>query len=152
MQYKNIFIIPRPVEVMSSFPSSPRLIKGALLSYHPMGFIPQVVIFQYNPEEMTRTLEAQRMQGLGDTAEVQRIKGPPVEKITLKVEPDVADQLEKPEQNATAVKMGIYPQLSALEMMLYPKSAWVIAKTILANAGAIEITPPESPLPSSSGA
>ena len=130
---------------MSSFPRSPRLIKGALLSYEPMGFIPQVVIFQYNPEEMTRTLEAQRTQGQGDTAEVQRIKGPPVEKITLKVEIDATDQLEKPDQNATTVTMGIYPQLSALEMMLYPKSAWVIAKTILANAGAIEIAPPEEP-------
>ena len=130
---------------MSSFPRSPRLIKGALISYDPMGFIPQVVIFQYNPEEMTRTLEAQRMQRQGDPAEVQRIKGPPVEKITLKVELDAADQLEKPEQNATAVAMGIYPQLSALEMMLYPKSSWVIAKTILANAGAIEIAPPEEP-------
>lgn len=130
---------------MSSFPRSPRLIKGALLSYEPMGFIPQVVIFQYNPEEMTRTLEAQRTQGTGDTAEVQRIKGPPVEIIKLKVEIDATDQLEKPEQNATTVTMGIYPQLSALEMMLYPKSSWVIAKTILANAGAIEIAPPEEP-------
>ena len=116
-----------------------------MLSYEPMGFIPQVVIFQYNPEEMTRTLEAQRTQGTGDTAEVQRIKGPPVEIIKLKVEIDATDQLEKPEQNATTVTMGIYPQLSALEMMLYPKSSWVIAKTILANAGAIEIAPPEEP-------
>ena len=29
--------------------------------------------------------------------------------------------------------------------MLYPKSSWVIAKTILANAVAIEIAPPEEP-------
>ncbi|MEP0824673.1 MAG: hypothetical protein HRF40_04240 [Nitrososphaera sp.] len=130
---------------MSSFPRSPRLTKGALISYDPLSFIPQVVIFQYNPEEMTRTLEAQRAQRQGDPAEVHRLKGPPVEKIQLKVELDAADQLEKPEQNSTAISMGIYPQLSALEMMIYPKSSWAIAKTILANAGAIEVVPPEEP-------
>jgi hypothetical protein len=130
---------------MSNFPGSPRLTKGALISYDPLGFIPQVVIFQYNPEEMTRTLKAQRSQKQGDPAEVQRLTGPPVEEIQLKVELDAADQLEKPQQNPTTVAMGIYPQLSALEMMLYPKSSWVIAKTILANAGAIEIVPPEEP-------
>jgi hypothetical protein len=128
---------------LSSFPRSPRLTKGALISYDPLGFIPQVVLFQYNPETMTRTLEAQRTQRQGDPAEVHRLKGPPVEKIQLKVELDAADQMEKQDPVATA--SGIYPQLSALEMMLYPKSSWVIAKTILAAAGAIEIVPPEEP-------
>jgi hypothetical protein len=128
---------------LSSFPQSPRLTKGALISYELLGLIPQVVIFQYNPETMTRTLEAQRTHHQGDPIETQRLKGPPVEKITLKVDLDAADQLEK--QEATAVESGIYPQLSALEMMLYPKSSWVIAKTILAAAGAIEIAPPEEP-------
>jgi hypothetical protein len=102
-----------------------------------------VIIFQYNPETMTRTLEAQRTQRQGDPVETYRLKGPPVEKIQLKVEMDAADQLEK--QEPTAVASGIYPQLSALEMMLYPKSSWVIAKTVLAAAGAIEIVPPEEP-------
>ena len=71
---------------------------------------------------MTRQLDADRSQAPGSQAEVQRIKGPPKEKITLKIELDAADQLEKPLQNPQAVIMGIYPQLSALEMMLYPKS------------------------------
>jgi hypothetical protein len=128
---------------LSSFPRSPRLTKGALISYDPLGFIPQVVLFQYNPETMTRTLEAQRTQRQGDPAEVHRLKGPPVEKIQLKVELDASDQMEKQDPVATA--SGIYPQLSALEMMLYPKSSWVIAKTVLAAAGAIEIVPPEEP-------
>ncbi|MCL4436290.1 MAG: hypothetical protein M1503_02860 [Thaumarchaeota archaeon] len=130
---------------MSSFPGSPKLSKGALISYDPLGFIPQVVIFQYNPETLTRKLEAQRTQRSGSPVETYRLKGPPVEKIELKVELDAADQLEKPEQNATTVAMGIYPQLSALEMMIYPKSSWVIAKTALAAGGAIEIAPPEEP-------
>jgi hypothetical protein len=130
---------------MSNFPGSPKFTKGALISYDPFGFIPQVVIFQYNPETLTRRLDSQRMHREGDPVETQRLKGPPVEKIDLKIDLDATDQLEKPGENATTVAMGIYPQLSALEMMLYPKSSWVIAKAILANAGAIEIAPPEEP-------
>jgi hypothetical protein len=42
--------------------------------------------------------------------------------------------------------MGIYPQLSALEMLLYPKSATVIANTVLLAAGTIEIIQPEAPM------
>ena len=130
---------------MSNFPGSPKFTKGALISYDPFGFIPQVVIFQYNPETLTRRLDSQRMHREGDPVETQRLKGPPIEKIDLKIDLDATDQLEKPTENATTVAMGIYPQISALEMMLYPKSSWVIAKAILANAGAIEIVPPEEP-------
>jgi hypothetical protein len=44
------------------------------------------------------------------------------------------------------VSMGIYPQLSALEMLIYPKSALVIANTVLLAVGTIEIIPPEAPM------
>jgi hypothetical protein len=42
-------------------------------------------------------------------------------------------------------KLGIYPQLSALEMLVYPKSALVIANTILLAMGTIEVLPPIGP-------
>jgi hypothetical protein len=42
--------------------------------------------------------------------------------------------------------MGIYPQLSALEMLIYPRSSRVIANEILLKLGTIEIVPPEAPL------
>jgi len=130
---------------LSGFPRSPRFTKGALISYDPFGFIPQVIIFQYNPETLSRKLQAQRISRQGVYVETQLLKGPPTETIELVIEIDASDQLEKPDQNSTAVSMGIYPQLSALEMMLYPKSSWVIAKTALASAGAIEIAPAEEP-------
>jgi hypothetical protein len=44
-----------------------------------------------------------------------------------------------------AVSTGIYPQLSALEMLVYPKSALVIANTILLAFGTLEIVPPIGP-------
>ena len=42
--------------------------------------------------------------------------------------------------------MGLYPALAALEMLLYPKSALVVANEVLARFGIIEVIPPEAPL------
>jgi hypothetical protein len=72
-----------------------------------------------------------------------RLKGAPVENIRLEIEIDATDQLET--ANPIATSMGVYPQLSALEMLLYPKSLQVIANTILMAAGTIEIIPPMAP-------
>jgi hypothetical protein len=105
-----------------------------------MGLIPQVVIFQYNPETLTRTLKAKRS---GENSKEKRLTGPPLEDITLKIEIDAADQLEKSGQNPSTVLLGINPQLAALEMMLYPKSTTVIASIALAQAGAIEVASDE---------
>jgi hypothetical protein len=94
---------------------------------------------------MTRRLEARAMGGEGgDKAEVYRLTGPPKETITLSIEIDAADQLERGDPQAGTI--GIYPALSALEMLLYPKSATVIANAALAQAGNIEIIPPEAPM------
>ena len=57
---------------------------------------------------------------------------------------DATDQLEK--GDAVAGSMGVYPQLSALEMLLYPKSAVVIANTVLMATGTIEVIQPAAPL------
>jgi hypothetical protein len=103
-----------------------------------------VIMFQYNPDTLTRTLQAQNMGGQsGDRAEATRLKGAPVETIKLDVEIDATDQLEAAETNAT--KLGIYPQLSQLEMLIYPKSLQVIANTVLLALGTIEIIPPIGP-------
>jgi len=128
---------------MTTFPGSPRLIKGALVGMDIFNPLASVVVFQYNPETMTRRLEARLASGGGDQGETMRLSGPPKETITLSIEIDAADQLE--EENPVATKIGIYPSLSALEMMLYPKSAAVIANTVLSLIGSIEILPVEAP-------
>lgn len=94
---------------------------------------------------MTRTLQAQTIGGEGNRTEAYRLKGAPIETISLDIEFDATDQLAQPDQNPNAVSMGIYPQLSALEIILYPKSALVIANTVLAALGTIEIIPPMAP-------
>jgi hypothetical protein len=100
---------------------------------------------------MRRTLQAQTAGpragatgAAGDRTEALRLRGAPVENITLDVDIDATDQLAN--GSVLATTMGVYPQLSALEMLLYPKSALVIANTVLALAGTIELIPPEAPL------
>lgn len=130
---------------MSSFPGSPRLTKGAIVSFDIFNPVPMVVLFQYNPETMTRTLQGRSTGAEGDPSEAFRLTGPPTETISIDIELDATDQLEKPDENKNATSMGILPQLSALEMMLYPKSSLVIANTALTLAGVLEVIPPEGP-------
>jgi hypothetical protein len=127
---------------MSAFPGSPRLLKGAIIGLDPFNPLASVIVFQYNPDTMTRRLDA-RSTGAAegaDKSEAFRLSGPPRETITLNVEVDATDQLEQ--ADPLAVSSGVYPALSALEMLLYPKSAKVTADTALAVLGNIEIIPP----------
>ena len=130
---------------MSSFPRTPRLTKGALVSIDRLNPVPKVILLQYNPDSLSRSLQAQTTEGEGSTSEALRLKGPPVETISLEVELDATDRLEHPDQNQDAVSMGIHPQLAALEIMLYPKSSSVIDNDLLAAHGTLEIVPPEAP-------
>ena len=91
---------------------------------------------------MTRRLDA-RSAGAAEGADKSkafRLSGPPRDTITLNVEVDATDQLEQ--ADPLAVSSGVYPALSALEMLLYPKSAKVTADAALAVLGNIEIIPP----------
>jgi hypothetical protein len=119
--------------------------KGAIIGLDPSNPLASVIIFQYNPETMTRTLTAQTT-GSDNAAkgEALRLKGPPKEEIKVGVEIDATDQLEQAKAPATV--LGLYPTLASLEMLLYPKSALAIANEVLATVGVIEIIPPEAPM------
>jgi len=129
----------------SGFGPSPRLQKGALVGLDPFNPLASIIVFQYNPETLTRTLTpdtaAERTE---DQAEVLRLVVPPKEMVSAELEIDATDQLERGDANASNV--GIHPTLAALEMMLYPKSALVIANEVLNQFGIVEIIPPEAPL------
>src|SRR6516162_7911677 len=112
---------PREQIEMTTFPGSPRVLKGALVSVDPLVPIPNVIIFQYNPDTLTRTLKPRSAGGGAARAEAQLLTGPPEETIKVDVEIDAADQLEQ--NDGIASTLGIYPQLSALEMLSYPKSS-----------------------------
>jgi len=129
---------------MTSSPLSPRILKGALVSVSPTRPIPSVIVFQYNPDTLTRSIKPRAPGSDGARSEAMRLTGPPEETIKVDVEIDAVDQLEK--SDGIATNLGIYPQLSALEMLTYPSSATIIANTVLLAAGTIEIVPADAPL------
>lgn len=129
---------------MTSFPGSPRLLKGALIGVDPLNPLASFVVFQYNPDTMTRRLEARAVSQEGDRGEAFRLTGPPKETITLSIEIDATDQLEQ--ANPLAATLGLNPTLGALEMMLYPKAASVFINDALAVVGTIEVIPIDGPM------
>lgn len=129
---------------MSSFPGSPRLVKGALVNLDVANPLAGVIVFQYNPESVTRRLTASADDSGGAAGERLRLKGPPGETISLEIELDATDRLEA--GDPLAAGLGIAPALASLELMLYPKSADVVAKAALAAAGLVEVIAPAAPL------
>lgn len=133
---------------MSDFPRSPQVQKGAIVGLDPFNPLASIIVFQYNPDTLTRTIRPRQGSGAGGqrqaAGDVLRLQGPPTETISLDIELDATDQLE--DGTGTAASMGVYPALSALEMLLYPKSIQVIANGVLAAVGLIEVLPTEAPL------
>jgi hypothetical protein len=133
---------------MSTFPNSPRLIKGGIVLVDTdTSAVLRIIALQYNPDTLTRSLQIKGIGAeAGDRRETQRLIGPPVETIKLEAEIDATDQLEFPDKNQTAVKLGIHPHLAALESIVYPASAQIQSNNSLAQSGTLEIMPLESPL------
>jgi hypothetical protein len=129
---------------VTTFPGSPKVLRGAIVGVDPLNPLASVIIFQYNPETLSRTVTAEAAAPGGDRGDALRLKGPPRESITASIEIDATDQLETGDAQAAAV--GVHPVLASLEMLLYPKSALVIANEVLAAFGVIEVIPPEAPL------
>jgi len=124
---------------------SPLLRKGAILVLEPNTGIPlDTIDFQYNPESIKRNLQPQSVGDQPDRTEVLRLKGPPIETISCEIEIDATDKLAA--QDATTVAVGIQPQLSVLELLVYPSSGLLIANEVLSLVGTIEILPMSSNL------
>jgi hypothetical protein len=134
---------------MTTFPRSPRLLKGGLVLIDPTtAAVRRIIVLQYNPDTLSRTLQVQGVGESGDRSQALRLKAPPVETIKLEAEIDVTDQLELPEQgqNRLAAELGLHPQLAALETIVYPTSRQVLDNNRLAQSGTLEIAPMEAPL------
>ncbi len=133
---------------MTTFPGSPKLIKGGIVLIDPdTSVVQRFIALQYNPGTLTRTLQVQSTGGEGgDRSEALRIKGPPVETYKLDAEIDAADQLEFPDQNDAVREHGISPQLAALETIIYPTSDHLQSNNSLAQSGTLEIAPMETSL------
>ena len=133
---------------MSTFPGSPHLLKGGIVLIDAgSGALQRIITLQYNPDTLTRSLQVQSVDPTAkDRSEALRLKGPPIETFKLEAEIDATDQLEFPDQNPAAPQLGIYPQLAALETIVYPTSAQLLNANALAQSGTLEIAPMEAPL------
>ena len=127
---------------------SPSVLKAGIVLLDPLtSMVTRVIVLQYNPDTLTRTLQAQGTgEAQGDRSEVLRLKGPAVETLKLDAEIDATDQLETAKPGAQVLQSGIFPQLAALETILYPTTAQIMANHAMASSGMLEILPMESAL------
>ena len=117
------------------------LIKGILASFdNPLlGIVPTVVMFQYNPTELTRTFrsEAAPSTAGGGTGAALAAANPANEDYSLKLELDATDGLERGGPITTG--FGISPRLAALEMLMQPVGSSLLgglAGSLLGGGGA----------------
>ncbi len=122
----------------------PRVLKGALVSVENGSMSGTVIPFQYNPNTVKRSLKPSMAGGeSGDRSQIVRITGAPPETISLEIELDAADALDRGDSTAEAV--GLYPQLAMLELLVFPKSSHITSLQTQASAGVLEIAPFAAP-------
>jgi hypothetical protein len=125
------------------------LIKGILASFdNPLlGIVPTVVMFQYNPVDVTRTFrsEAAPSSPAGGTGAVLNVANPAQEDYTVKLELDATDGLERAAPLTTA--FGISPRLAALEMLMQPIGSSLLGGLVGGLLGGGGATVPAGKLP-----
>jgi len=147
----------------SGYSQTPRLLKGALIYFGaPMLIpIPNIIIFQYNPESMTRSLNPwQPLTAVRPEWETNKETGEPTmtnkdaykdylskvaglaqphdpqETFSLTLELDATDALETPEKHPVALLAGVADRLAAIEMLMYPPGDSLLGGGLTAVASA----------------
>lgn len=97
-----------------------KFIRGALIEYGSdfLGPIPNIVIFQFNPETLSRSIQIPNRQVSSQSRETNQVGDSPTETITITAHFNAADELK--DKNALAQVFGVGTRLSALEKMVYP--------------------------------
>jgi len=130
------------------------LLRGALIEYGSdfLGPLPNVVIFQFNPESLTRVLQIPPRPTGVSARETTQAGEPPVERVTVRAEFDAAELTNT--ENPLALTLGVGPQLAALEQMVRPTNAIgaLIGQAIDAIGSALGLggggaSAPEQPIP-----
>ncbi len=146
-----------------SYPNSPLLLKGALIYFGaPMLIpIPNIIVFQYNPETMTRSLtpwqpparhvvaEHDKSGNLSNESELKaygetlaKLSQPydPTETFSLTLELDATDALEAPELHPVAVATGVADRLAAIEMLMYPPGDSLLGGLLGSVSGSVSFS------------
>ena len=106
----------------TGFSRSPLLLKGALVRFDaPLLIpIPNIIIFQYNPETLTHTVSPYKPPQADESGNVSQ-PGNPDESFSLKLVLDATDDLEV--GDPIAVVSGVADRKAALELLMYPQSS-----------------------------
>jgi len=121
-----------------------KFIKGALVEFMPTFLVPlpNVIIFQFNPETMTHTwTEANSVEA--ENAQHERnplaVKGVPGESFSFTLLMDAKEMIAdgSPVAKGIAEVSGIYSRLAALEMLQFPTDS--AAGTTLVGSASLSI-------------
>ncbi len=133
-------------------PLSPLLLKGALIELTDpfLGLVPNVIVFQYNPETITRSLTPWQPppepEGGGEEV-APGLAQPydPEEGFTLTLRVDATDALAEPLSHPAAAVSGVADRLAALEQLLYPTGDSLLPDLGAALVGALTGDKPPEP-------
>jgi hypothetical protein len=126
------------------------LIKGLLASFADplLGGIPTIVLFQYNPTQVTRVFSVEAGEpGKPASGSALNVVRPAPEDYTVKLEFDATDGLERGGPLTTV--FGISPRLAALEMLMQPVGSSLLGELVGAlfgGAGGAAVPPGKLPL------
>src|SRR5262245_1264488 len=137
---------------MATTPLRPIVEKGMLLVFdsHELGVLPaRVIVFQFNPDNMKRSLAARAAQKAeGEAAspgDIYRVAGSPTETINMTVSLHASEQID-PKGDNEALRRGLYPVLSALELLMYPEAKLAREISLGAKKGKASVKAAFTPL------
>jgi hypothetical protein len=108
-----------------------KFLKGAFVSFMPtfIGSLPNVIVFQYNPETITHawTAAAGAAEASTPGGDPLAVRGIPGETFSFSLAFDAgdmkADAAANPVAAGLAALSGVYTRLAALEMLQYPSGS-----------------------------
>jgi hypothetical protein len=126
-------------------------LKGAFINIGAglLGALPNIVVFQFNPDRVTRTPslahQPPKADGTGNHPGTQQ-PDRPSETISFSLRLDASDQLAQ--SNPIAAASGILPTLSAIELLMVPSSGLSIDLFGLSGGSSKPFQVPPLSLPS----
>lgn len=124
---------------------------GALVEYGTdfLGPVPNVVIFQFNPESIARTFAIPPRAIDATQRETSQAGEPASERFTLNATFSAADQRNS--GDSVGITMGVGPQLAALQAMVFPiRNQGLVAAVVDAIGAALSSSQgsaPTQPIP-----
>jgi hypothetical protein len=125
------------------FPNKPKILRGAFVEFG-LSLPPLVVVFQFNPVQLTRNRSLSFARpASAKTGNLREFHGPfknlldlqkqqlvtvQEQSINFDIRLDATDKLD--EGNTIAEQFGIAPQIATLEQMVYPKDESLIGEVL----------------------